>query len=89
MTVNNDGSGSESGGGKMRTRRESLNVGICAVQYYTPAQYVSQNDLEGYNGVKAGRYTVGLGQEGMGLIRGDLEDVNSMSLTVVRSLMEK
>jgi hydroxymethylglutaryl-CoA synthase len=44
--------------------------------------------LEEHSGVSAGKYTLGLGQEGLGFC-GDAEDVNSLSLTVVKSLLEK
>ena len=64
------------------------NVGILAIEVYTPSTYVSQSDLEKHNSTSAGRYTVGLGQNGIG-ITGDAEDVNSISLTVVHSLLEK
>ena len=64
------------------------NVGILAIEVYTPSTYVSQSDLEDHSGVSKGKYTLGLGQEGLGIC-GDAEDVNSLSLTVVHSLLEK
>ena len=64
------------------------NVGILAIEVYTPSTYVSQSDLEEHSGVSKGKYTLGLGQEGLGIC-GDAEDVNSLSLTVVHSLLEK
>jgi len=64
------------------------NVGILAVEVYTPSTFVSQTKLEEHSGVSAGRYTIGLGQDGLGVC-GDCEDVNSLSLTVVHSLLEK
>ena len=64
------------------------NVGILAVEVYTPSTFISQDALEDHCGVSKGRYTIGLGQEGMGLC-GDCEDVNSLALTVVQSLLEK
>jgi hypothetical protein len=63
-------------------------VGILAVEVYIPSTYVSQADLEEHSGVSKGRYTIGLGQQGLGLC-GDAEDVNSLALTVVHSLLEK
>ena len=63
-------------------------VGILAMEVYTPSTFVSQDKLEDHSGVSKGRYTIGLGQEGLGIC-GDCEDVNSLSLTVVQSLMEK
>ncbi len=67
---------------------DKKNVGILAIEVYTPNTYISQEALEDHCGASKGRYTVGLGQEGMGLC-GDCEDVNSLSLTVVQSLLEK
>lgn len=64
------------------------NVGILGVEIYFPSTYVSQEDLEIANKVSSGKYTVGLGQEAMAFT-GDHEDVNSISLTVVQSLLEK
>ncbi|CAG7820251.1 unnamed protein product [Allacma fusca] len=64
------------------------NVGILAIELYVPNSFVSQTELEKYDGVSAGKYTVGLGQEKMGFCS-DREDINSLSLTVVRNLMEK
>eukprot|EP00535_Pseudo-nitzschia_heimii_P010806 CAMPEP_0197197610 /NCGR_PEP_ID=MMETSP1423-20130617/32955_1 /TAXON_ID=476441 /ORGANISM="Pseudo-nitzschia heimii, Strain UNC1101" /LENGTH=1107 /DNA_ID=CAMNT_0042651435 /DNA_START=60 /DNA_END=3383 /DNA_ORIENTATION=- len=64
------------------------NVGILAIEVYTPSTYISQSDLEEHCGVSKGKYTLGLGQEGLGFC-GDAEDVNSLALTVVHSLLEK
>ena len=64
------------------------NVGILAIEVYTPSTYISQADLEEHSGVSKGKYTLGLGQEGLGIC-GDAEDVNSLALTVVHSLLEK
>lgn len=64
------------------------NVGILAIEVYTPSTYIEQNELEEHSGVAAGKYTLGLGQVGLGFC-GDAEDVNSLSLTVVHSLLEK
>ena len=72
------------------TSKDSVkkNVGILAMEVYTPSTYISQEELEDHCGVSKGRYTIGLGQEGMGLC-GDCEDVNSLALTVVQSLLDK
>jgi hydroxymethylglutaryl-CoA synthase len=67
---------------------DEKNVGILAIEVYTPSTYISQSDLEEHSGVSKGKYTIGLGQEGLGFC-GDSEDVNSLALTVVHSLMEK
>ncbi|XP_046470712.1 hydroxymethylglutaryl-CoA synthase 1 [Neodiprion pinetum] len=64
------------------------NVGIKAIEVYFPAQYVDQTDLEEFDKVSAGKYTVGLGQSKMGFCN-DREDINSLCLTVVQRLMER
>ncbi|KAL0605098.1 Hydroxymethylglutaryl-CoA synthase, mitochondrial [Plecturocebus cupreus] len=63
-------------------------VGILALEVYFPAQYVDQTDLEKYNNVEAGKYTVGLGQTHMGFCSVQ-EDIHSLCLTVVQRLMER
>jgi Hydroxymethylglutaryl-coenzyme A synthase N terminal len=73
------------------TRSSNLkdkNVGILAIEVYTPSTYIEQKELEEHSGVSAGKYTLGLGQDGLGFC-GDSEDVNSLALTVVHSLLEK
>ena len=67
---------------------EDKHVGILAIEFYTPSTYISQAELEDHSGVSKGKYTIGLGQEGLGFC-GDSEDVNSLALTVVHSLLEK
>jgi hydroxymethylglutaryl-CoA synthase len=67
---------------------QDKNVGILAMEVYTPSTFVSQAALEEHSGVSAGKYTVGLGQEGLALT-GDAEDVNSICLSVVHALLEK
>lgn len=63
-------------------------VGILALEIYFPAQYVEQSELETYNGITAGKYTIGLGQSRMGFCN-DREDINSLCLTVTHRLMER
>lgn len=63
------------------------NVGILAIELIFPSQYVDQSELEKHDGVSAGKYTIGLGQERMGFCS-DREDINSLCLTVVQKLME-
>lgn len=63
-------------------------VGIIAMEIYFPSQYVDQAELEQFDGVSAGKYTVGLGQTRMGFCS-DREDINSLCLTVVQRLMER
>lgn len=64
------------------------NVGILAMEVYFPKTFVAQSDLEAFDGVSSGKYTLGLGQNGMSFT-GDREDVNSIALTVVTQLLEK
>lgn len=70
------------------TPPEEKNVGILAMEVYTPSTYVSQSELEAHSGVAAGKYTLGLGQEGLA-VTGDAEDVHSLCLTAVHALLEK
>lgn len=72
----------------VESRGDGKNVGILALEFYTPRSYVSQSALEVHSGASPGRYTLGLGQEGLAVV-GDAEDVNSMALTVTQSLLEK
>uniref|UniRef100_A0A0B7AGV3 Hydroxymethylglutaryl-CoA synthase n=1 Tax=Arion vulgaris TaxID=1028688 RepID=A0A0B7AGV3_9EUPU len=63
-------------------------VGILALEIYFPSQYVDQTQLESFDEVSAGKYTIGLGQSKMGFCS-DREDINSLCLTVVQKLMER
>ncbi|KAM5264129.1 hydroxymethylglutaryl-CoA synthase, cytoplasmic isoform 1-T1 [Ctenodactylus gundi] len=63
-------------------------VGIVALEIYFPSQYVDQAELEKYDGVDTGKYTIGLGQAKMGFCT-DREDINSLCMTVVQNLMER
>lgn len=65
-----------------------MDVGLVAIEVYFPAQYVDQTELEQFDGVSAGKYTIGLGQSKMGFCS-DREDINSLCLTVVQKLMDK
>jgi len=62
-------------------------VGIRAIHFVIPSLYVDQTDLEVYDKVSAGKYTIGLGQKQMGFCT-DLEDVNSLCLTAVSQLVK-
>ncbi|VEN58557.1 unnamed protein product [Callosobruchus maculatus] len=64
------------------------NVGILAMELIFPSQYVDQTELEAFDGVSAGKYTIGLGQQKMGFCS-DREDVCSLCLTVVQKMLEK
>jgi len=63
-------------------------VGILALEVYFPHTCVNQTELETFDGVSAGKYTIGLGQTNMGFC-GDREDINSLAMTAVRKLMER
>ncbi|XP_066567562.1 hydroxymethylglutaryl-CoA synthase, cytoplasmic isoform X1 [Amia ocellicauda] len=63
-------------------------VGIICLEVYVPSQYVDQAELEQFDGVAAGKYTIGLGQAKMGFCS-DQEDINSLCLTAVQHLMER
>ena len=63
-------------------------VGIVAIETYFPYTYVDQSELEKFDDVSSGKYTIGLGQDKMGFCS-DREDINSLCLTVVSKLMER
>ncbi|KAL1915506.1 uncharacterized protein VTP21DRAFT_6630 [Calcarisporiella thermophila] len=64
------------------------NVGILAMEIYFPKRYIDQEELEKFDGVSSGKYTIGLGQSKMAFCD-DREDIQSICLTAVQSLMEK
>lgn len=64
------------------------NVGIIAMDIYFPSSYVEQTDLEEFNGVSKGKYTIGLGQSRMAFCN-DREDISSICLTVTERLFKK
>ena len=72
---------------KHSTGRWPDDVGILALEMYVPKLSVCQEALEKHDGVDKGKYTIGLGQTNMGFCN-DLEDINSLSLTVVHNLLE-
>mmetsp|Transcript_4549 Transcript_4549/g.8008 ORF Transcript_4549/g.8008 Transcript_4549/m.8008 type:complete len:507 (+) Transcript_4549:185-1705(+) len=63
-------------------------VGILASECYFPSTYVSQEELEAFDGKKPGHYVKGLGQEKMGFT-GAGEDINSVMMNAVSNLLEK
>ena len=67
---------------------DRTNVGILGIELYIPKTYVDQTELENFDRVGKGKYTVGLGQKNMSVV-GDREDINSISSTVVQNLLEK
>lgn len=64
------------------------NVGIKAIEIYFPSQCVDQAELEKFDGVSQGKYTIGLGQTKMSFCD-DREDIYSFALSTVASLLEK
>ncbi|CAH1415585.1 unnamed protein product [Lactuca virosa] len=64
------------------------NVGILAMEIYFPPTCIKQDTLEDFDGVSKGKYTIGLGQDCMAFCS-EVEDVISMGLTAVTSLLEK
>ena len=63
------------------------NVGIKGIEVYIPSQYVSEAELEKYDGVSQGKYTIGLGQTNMSFVN-DREDIYSMCLTACSNLIK-
>lgn len=63
-------------------------VGIHAAEVYFPKTAVRQSDLETHSGVAAGKFTIGLGQQNMAFVN-ELEDINSIMMTAVQTLLEK
>lgn len=64
------------------------NIGILSIQSYIPGTYIDQSELEVYDNVSKGKYTIGLGQQSLSCTS-DLEDINSICSTVLVSLLEK
>ncbi|KAF5800723.1 putative hydroxymethylglutaryl-CoA synthase [Helianthus annuus] len=64
------------------------NVGILAMEIYFPPTCIQQDILENFDGASKGKYTIGLGQDCMAFCS-EVEDVISMGLTAVTSLLEK
>ena len=58
------------------------------MEIYFPSTYVDQTELEAFDKAPKGKYTVGLGQLRMAVLN-DREDINSISLTCVKNLLEK
>ncbi|RDB23460.1 Hydroxymethylglutaryl-CoA synthase A [Hypsizygus marmoreus] len=63
-------------------------VGVLAMEAYFPRRCISEADLEEFDGVPKGKYTIGLGQEYMAW-PDDREDINSFALNAVAGLLEK
>jgi len=71
-----------------RKNTEPRDVGLLGIEIYFPSTYVDQADLEAADGVAKGKYTIGLAQTTMSFVN-DREDINSISLTVVKNLLSK
>lgn len=67
---------------------QSTTIGIIDIQIYFPSLYISQSDLERYDNVSQGKYTIGLGQENLSFAN-DNEDINSICLSVLYQLLNK
>ena len=70
------------------SKKMDKNIGVLGIEVYFPSLYVKQEELEKANNASSGKYTIGLGQTAMAF-SGDNEDINSICLTVVHSLLEK
>lgn len=62
------------------------NIGIKGIEVYIPGQAVNQAELEKFDGIPQGKYTIGLGQTNMAFVN-DTEDIYSISLTVLSNLL--
>lgn len=69
-------------------QQQQRNIGILSIAAYFPKTYVSQEDLEKFDSVDSGKYTKGLMQDKMGFCT-DLEDINSIALTVTKRLIDE
>jgi 3-hydroxy-3-methylglutaryl CoA synthase len=58
----------------------SFNPPLLPDRVSVPSQCISETELEVYDGVAPGKYTIGLGQSFMAFAD-DREDINSMALT--------
>lgn len=63
------------------------NIGIKGIEVYIPSQCVNQEDLEKFDNVSSGKYTIGLGQTNMAFVN-DREDIYSMCLTACSKLLK-
>lgn len=63
------------------------NIGIKAIEVYIPTNYVNQAELEKFDEIPAGKYTIGLGQTNMAFVS-DREDIYSIALTATSRLLK-
>ena len=87
-THHNDTNSSTTNTNPSTLPKNTKHVGILALETYFPSTYVQQSELETHLGVSSGKFTIGLGQCGIA-VTGDVEDVNSLCLTVLQNLLEK
>lgn len=73
---------------RVSEKSSQQDIGILWLTAYFPKTYVSQEDLEVYDEVDSGKYTKGLMQDKMGFCT-DLEDINSIALTVTKRLIDE
>ena len=66
----------------------SNETGIIDIQLYIPRYYIDQTELEAFDKVSKGKYTIGLGQDKMSFVS-DREDINSICLTVLDMLLQR
>ena len=62
--------------------------GIVGMELYIPKLFISQEEFESAKNISKGKITKGLGQDEMSFVS-ELEDVNSMALTVMKNLMTR
>lgn len=67
---------------------KTQSVGLVSMELHVPKTFISQTDFEKSKGLPTGKITKGLGQNYMSFVS-ELEDVNSMALTVLRNLMTR
>jgi len=65
----------------------ALGTGISSIAVATPTVSLSQSVAESFDGVAAGKYTIGLGQQEMGIV-GDDCDAVSLASTALTKLFE-
>lgn len=70
------------------THQPPSDIGIIAIETFIPKKFVNQDELEDFDKVSKGKYTIGLGQLNMAVCD-DRHDINSICLSVVSSLMKK
>lgn len=59
---------------------DAIHTLLDAIDVYFPHRCIAESDLEAFDGVSAGKYTIGLGVERMAFCD-DREDINSFALT--------